>query len=378
MLDVGTGSGAVALALKHERSDLRVAGSDVSEPALALARANAQRLGLDVEWLLADLLDGVDDRFDAIVANPPYVAESERARLAPEILRHEPPRALFAGPDGLSVIAALVEQAADSLGAAGCRRGRRRAGRARAGALAGGAAFPRCAPSATWPESSACWWRSAEHVPAPERRPMVTAAGAEQFERCLAGGGVALFPADTVYGLACDPERADAVDRLYALKGRPSERPAAVMFFSVGRALLALPELEEREVAALRALLPGPVTLLVPNRGKRFPLACGPDIATLGLRVPFLDGALSALGGVTRAALQSSANASGDREARRLRDVPARLREGADLVLDGGELPGVASTVVDLRRWATSGQWSIVRHGALDPDALASALDAAA
>jgi release factor glutamine methyltransferase len=112
VLDVGTGSGAVALALKHERPDLRVAGSDVSRPALALARANAQRLGLDVEWLVADLLHGIGDRFDAILANPPYVAESERAGLAPEILGHEPPEALFAGPDGLSVIAALVEQAA--------------------------------------------------------------------------------------------------------------------------------------------------------------------------------------------------------------------------------------------------------------------------
>jgi L-threonylcarbamoyladenylate synthase len=93
--------------------------------------------------------------------------------------------------------------------------------------------------------------------------------------------------------------------------------------------------------------------------------------------VPRLDGALAALGGVTRSALQSSANASGAREARRLRDVPAQLREGADAVLDGGELPGVASTVVDLRRWAASGDWSIVRAGALDEEAVTSALDAA-
>jgi release factor glutamine methyltransferase len=112
VLDVGTGSGAVALALKHERPDLRVTGSDVSPPALVLARANAQRLGLDVEWLVADLLNGIEDRFDAIVANPPYVAERERSQLAPEIVRHEPPQALFAGADGLPVIAALVEQAA--------------------------------------------------------------------------------------------------------------------------------------------------------------------------------------------------------------------------------------------------------------------------
>ncbi len=113
VLDLGTGSGAVALALKDERPDLDLSGSDVSEPALELARCNARRLGLEVRWLRADLLAGVGDEFDAIIANPPYVAESERALLAPEIVRHEPPEALFAGPDGLSTIRALLAQLAD-------------------------------------------------------------------------------------------------------------------------------------------------------------------------------------------------------------------------------------------------------------------------
>jgi len=112
VLDLGTGSGAVALALKHERPDLRVSGSDLSEPALELARANAQRLQLDVQWLHADLLADVGE-FDAILSNPPYVAESERSALAPEIVRHEPPEALFAGPDGLSAIRALLAQLAE-------------------------------------------------------------------------------------------------------------------------------------------------------------------------------------------------------------------------------------------------------------------------
>jgi release factor glutamine methyltransferase len=111
VLDVGTGSGAVALALKDERPDLRVSGSDVSESALDLARANAQRLGIDVRWLPADLLDGVPDEFDAIVSNPPYVSDGDRAGLAPEILRHEPSQALFAGADGLAFIRPLVAQA---------------------------------------------------------------------------------------------------------------------------------------------------------------------------------------------------------------------------------------------------------------------------
>jgi len=112
VLDVGTGSGAVALALADERPDLHVSATDIGEDALALARANGARLGLRVDWLHADLLAGVPDELDAIVSNPPYVAEPERASLAPEIVRHEPAGALFAGPDGLACIRALLAQAA--------------------------------------------------------------------------------------------------------------------------------------------------------------------------------------------------------------------------------------------------------------------------
>lgn len=110
--DVGTGSGAVALALKDERPDLVVSASDVSADALAVARANAARLGLDVAFTQADLLDGVDPQLDAVVSNPPYVADGMRPALMPEVVRHEPARALFAGAEGLAVIRPLVTQAA--------------------------------------------------------------------------------------------------------------------------------------------------------------------------------------------------------------------------------------------------------------------------
>jgi release factor glutamine methyltransferase len=112
VLDLGTGSGAIALALKHERPDLHVSGSDLSEDALALARANAARLGLDVEFVRADLLDGIAGEFEVVLANLPYVAERERGTLAPEIVRHEPAEALFAGEDGLDAIRALLAQLA--------------------------------------------------------------------------------------------------------------------------------------------------------------------------------------------------------------------------------------------------------------------------
>ncbi len=112
VLDVGTGSGAVALALKDERPDLDVCGSDLSDAALEVARSNAERLKLDVRWLSADLLARLRDEFDAVVSNPPYVPNGDHATLAPEIMRHEPLAALFAGPDGLDAIRQLVDQAA--------------------------------------------------------------------------------------------------------------------------------------------------------------------------------------------------------------------------------------------------------------------------
>jgi L-threonylcarbamoyladenylate synthase len=201
-------------------------------------------------------------------------------------------------------------------------------------------------------------------------------AHAGRLRECLASGGVALFPTDTVYGLGCDPQRSSAVERLYALKGRPADRPAAVMFFALAEALNALPELGARERAAIEALVPGPVTLLLPNRTRCFPLACGPDPSTLGLRVPLLAESLSALRAVPGPVLQSSANFSGGTDARRLDAVPASLREGADLVIDGGELPGTASTVVDLRDYEQSGDWRVLRKGPLAEESLAAALAA--
>ncbi len=198
------------------------------------------------------------------------------------------------------------------------------------------------------------------------------ATDAERLQECIAGGGVAVFPADTVYGLACDPLRRQAVRRLYELKGRPPERPAAVMFFSLPAALDALPELGRRERAALEALLPGALTVLLPNRAGRYPLTGAAEV--LGLRVPLLPEPLAALRAVGVPVMQSSANLSGGPEARRLSEIPPALRAGADLVLDGGELPGTASTVLDLCEYEAHGRWRIVREGPVGPAEVERAL----
>jgi release factor glutamine methyltransferase len=110
VVDVGTGSGAIALALKDERPDLEVIGTDASAEALAAARANAARLGLDVELLEGDLLAPVAGPVDAVVSNPPYVADGGHVDL--EVARYEPAAALYAGPDGLDVVRRLVPAAA--------------------------------------------------------------------------------------------------------------------------------------------------------------------------------------------------------------------------------------------------------------------------
>jgi L-threonylcarbamoyladenylate synthase len=202
----------------------------------------------------------------------------------------------------------------------------------------------------------------------------VTPEDVETFERCISVAGVAVFPADTVYGLATEPDSREGVDRLYRLKGRLPGKPSAVMFFQLELALAALPELGERTRSVVETLLPGPVTILLPNPAERFPLACAGEPDRIGIRVPLLEGALAPLRSVRWPVLQSSANLAGEPEARRVEDVAPEIRAGADLVLDGGELPGTPSTVVDFSAWESDGTFEVVREGAFPVDAMVRSL----
>jgi L-threonylcarbamoyladenylate synthase len=202
----------------------------------------------------------------------------------------------------------------------------------------------------------------------------VTEGQVAEFEEVIAGGGIAVFPTDTVYGLGTHPDSVEGVHRLYWIKGRSPDRPAAVLFFDLERALAELPEIGEKTSQALARLLPGPVTVLVANPGTRFPLACGAEPSRLGLRVPALDEKIAKLAKVKVPILQSSANPTGEPDPRSLDEVDERIRRGADITLDAGVLPGTPSTVIDLTAYEEKGDFEVLREGALSSEEVGAAL----
>ncbi len=189
------------------------------------------------------------------------------------------------------------------------------------------------------------------------------------LQRCIAGGGVAVFPADGLYGLACDPLDAGAIARIHRLKGRDEGKSSAVMYFSPLAMRELVAGLGPRTAAAVSALLPGPVTLVVANPGHRYPLACREDRERLGIRL-----LAGPLGGVMCPLFQTSANLSGEPPPARFEDVPGAIVAGADLAIDGGALTGLPSTVVDVASIDEDGTWTVLRQGALSSGDLASAL----
>jgi L-threonylcarbamoyladenylate synthase len=189
------------------------------------------------------------------------------------------------------------------------------------------------------------------------------------LESCVGGGGIAVFPSDGLYGLACDPLDEAAIGRIHRLKGRDEGKSSAVMYFSPLAMRELVAGLGPRTAAAVSALLPGPVTLIVANYGHRYPLACREDIERLGIRL--ISGPLA---GAMCPIFQTSANVSGRFAPASLEQVPAEIVAGADLAIDAGPLPGLPSTVVDIATIEEDGSWRVVRDGALSAGDLASAL----
>ncbi len=200
-------------------------------------------------------------------------------------------------------------------------------------------------------------------------------AGAERaragLERCIAAAGVAVFPADGLYGLACDPLDAGAIARIHRIKGRDDGKPSAVLYFSPLAMRELVEGLGERSRAAVAALLPGPVTLVVDNPAHRYPLACREDPGRLGVRL--IEGPLA---GAMCPVFQTSANRSGEPAPARFADVPEEIVAAADLAIDGGALPGLPSTVVDLSALEQEGGWTVLREGGMSTGDLAARLGA--
>lgn len=189
------------------------------------------------------------------------------------------------------------------------------------------------------------------------------------LERTISSGGVVVFPSDGLYGLACDPLDAGAIARIHRLKGRDDGKPSAVMYFSPLAIREIVAGLGPRTKAAVSALMPGSVTLVIANPHRRYPLACRQDPERLGIRL--IGGPL---GGTMCPIFQTSANLSGEPAPARFEDLAQSILDGADLTIDGGELPGLPSTVVDITTIEDDGHWRVLRDGALSPGDLASKL----
>jgi L-threonylcarbamoyladenylate synthase len=182
----------------------------------------------------------------------------------------------------------------------------------------------------------------------------------DAVEAIRAGQSVVL-PTDTVYGLCASPYRPQPVEQLYRLKGRNEQHPVALLASDLDMLFECVPELRGRSGSIARALLPGALTLVLPNPGWRFQWLSGARPDTIGVRVPELDGDTKAIVRRIGALAATSANLTGGPDPKSLDEVPEEIRAGAAVVIDGGELPGIPSTVVDL----TGPEPQILREGAV-------------
>jgi len=183
----------------------------------------------------------------------------------------------------------------------------------------------------------------------------------EEAVGAIRAGKPVVLPTDTVYGLCADPSRPGPARGVYRLKGRPGSQPSALLAHDVEALFECVPELRERSGSLVRALLPGPYTLILPNPARRYPWLAGDNPDAIGVRVPGLRGPAAKVLERVGAVLATSANLSGGPDPRRLEEVPEEIRAGCGALLDGGELPGTPSTVLDL----TGEEPHVVREGAV-------------
>lgn len=384
IVDVGTGSGAIALSLARE-AHVRVLATDVSPAALEVAHRNRDALGFGdlVEFRESDLLAGVGPgTLRVVVSNPPYVSDVEYGRVDPDVRDFEPAQALRAGADGLDCYLRLLPQAAAALGPGGALFVE--VGDTQASAVTGLAHAAGFCCTATIKDLSGKERIVRAVMPGAVRigEAGLDASGVAALRAALAAGAILGVPTDTVYGLAAAWDSPVGVRRVFAAKGRDEARPAAVLFASVEALRGALPDLDRPTMQVLEALLPGPYTFVVGTAVLR-PRGVGTD-DSVGVRVPEHPPLLRFLEALGTPLAATSANISGGPDAMDIDDVDVALLAHCVAALDfevpaggvaspatgappraGGSRRGIASTVVDLRPLAEGGRALVLREGAV-------------
>lgn len=395
IVDIGTGSGALAVTLARHLPQARVWAVDISAQALEVAARNVERYGLRerVRLLQSDLLAGVPGQtFDLIVANLPYIPSHEMPGLMPDVRDYEPHLALDGGPDGADLIRRLLSEAQQRLASPGLLLLEIDPSQAE---------MLESLAQETWPVASVSVGRDLAglsrwiKVQRDEERRMtadtddIVAAPAmvtrfltleeddlpaspamDSAVEVLRSGQPLVFPTDTVYGIGCDLWSERAIAGLYAAKRRPSSMPIPVLVSGVEQVAQVARELPEAFAELVRRYWPGGLTLIV-WRDARVPdvLCAGGD--TVAVRMPDDPIALALIARMGGAMAVTSANLSGQPAPTTAEAAKAQLEGQVPLILDGGECPGgQASTIVDL----TTSPPCMVREGGVSLDVLRDVL----
>jgi release factor glutamine methyltransferase len=381
--DVGTGSGALALAIAQNLAGVTVVGADISREALEMAAENRRRLGLEgrVELVESDLLAAAHGPIDVVVANLPYLRSEEYLAAMPEVSRYEPRVALDGGPTGLALVERLLAQAAALTPQPGLLLMEIGAGQGADSVALAREHFPGRAAGlhrdlagldrmleVTAELPAAREAGAGEPVtwvlPASDPAAVALAAGA------LRRGEVVAFPTDTVYGLGAAVFSQEGVRALYEVKGRPEAKAIPLLLADPVDVATVAAEVPPAAVRLMERFWPGGLTLVLPARPE-VPAVVRAGGATVAVRVPGHPVARALIQAVGAPLATTSANRSGAPEAltagEALRQLGSRLR----WLLDGGPSPaGRASTVVDLSVEPPA----VRRHGAIADDEIRALL----
>ena len=333
---------------------MRVIGTDVSERALDVARANATSLGMEVAFVECSWAGGLDGSFDLIVSNPPYVTTTELAGVERDVRDFEPHGALLGGEDGLDAYRALLTSVREHATTA---RLMLEVDPRHAGAVA---------------ELIAGMFPGAKTTHVPDLTARIRASrcrdamSLDAAIRAIRRGGVVVIPTDTVYGLACDPSNTAAVSRIYAIKRRPDGLELTLLAASLAD-LEGDVDLSPAARTLAAAYWPGALSIINTLKSRRW--AIPRDGSTLSVRVPAHPLVLELLRR-TGPLATTSANRHGEPTADTAAAVTAALGAEVDAVVDGGRSAGLASTIID----CTTTTPRVLRDGPISAAALLSLL----